>query len=78
MQSIHEIVPLRRLFDVLYLLQVLVHVLRVNVRHIKFVQVVHLFYNYSNLILFTYVHCLTIVVVVFLIVVRRFHRQRET
>ena len=77
MQSVDEVILIRRLLDVLYLLEVLMHVLCVDVWHIKLVQIVALLYNYSNLIFFTYIHCLTCVVG-FLVVVRRFYRQRET
>lgn len=73
MESIDEIVLLGRLLDVLYLLQVLVHVFGVDVRHVKLVQLIALLNNYSNLIFLTYVHCLTGVIIL-LVIIRRFYR----
>lgn len=76
MQPIDEVIFPGWLLDVLYLFQILVHVFRVNVWNIELVQVIDLFNDYSNLVFFAYVHCLAISIV-FLIVIRCFHRQRE-
>lgn len=76
MQSVQEVVFILRPLNILYLLQILVHVLRVNIRCVKFIQRVYLFYNNSDLIFLAYVHGFS--VIIFLVLVSRLYRKRET
>ena len=76
MQSVQEVVFVCRPLDVLDLLQILVHVFGVNIRCVKLVQSIYLFDNNSNLVLLTYIHRFT--VTIFLVLVSRFYRKRET
>ena len=76
MQSVQEVVFVLRPLNILYLLQILVHVLRVNIRCVKFIQRVNLFYTNSDLIFLAYIHCFS--VIIFLVLVSRLYRKRET
>ena len=53
------------------------HVFGVDVGHVKLVQLIALLNNYSNLIFLTYVHCLTGIIVL-LVIISCFYGKRET